>query len=272
MPRAKRDALPHAKYGVDTTNIPDYIEPFVAYRAYNWDAEGVTSLNNARWTPKVAFEATCGVRYDSLSLEPVQTHAVPDANCTCGMYAGINMQHLIDIGYIERGIHGEVYLWGRLQRCTLGWRAQYAYPKYFVVPARMLPFEMAQFEQRMKTLIAFDVDIYIQTSNTPRVGGEHLPLWIKDYGYSQQGLGWIMEQRASSYAWKPNVKGIEVGDRVAVLTDNGGIGIVRKIFENEIYFDLFGKQIHKVPAKAVKWSNKNWRWETFTLGSVTGKF
>ena len=37
-----------------------------------------------------------------------QAHHVPDPDCTCGMYAGINMQHLIDIGYIQRGIHGEV--------------------------------------------------------------------------------------------------------------------------------------------------------------------
>ena len=49
------------------------------------------------------------------------------------MYAGINMQHMIDINYIQRGIHGEVHLWGRLERCTLGWRAQFAYPKYFIV-------------------------------------------------------------------------------------------------------------------------------------------
>ena len=35
-------------------------------------------------------------------------HYVPDPTCTCGMYAGINMQHLIDINYIQRGIHGEV--------------------------------------------------------------------------------------------------------------------------------------------------------------------
>ena len=27
-------------------------------------------------------------------------HPVSDPGCTCGMYAGINMQHLIDINYI----------------------------------------------------------------------------------------------------------------------------------------------------------------------------
>ena len=43
--------LPHARYGVDLAKVPNtYIEPFTAYRAWNWTAEGVTSLNGALWT------------------------------------------------------------------------------------------------------------------------------------------------------------------------------------------------------------------------------
>ncbi len=122
-----------------------YIEPFVAYRAWNWTAEGVTSLNGALWKPKVAFEAKCHYSADLCSMRAAaigsvaaefwgaKSHQVPGPDCTCGMYAGINMQHMIDINYIQRGIHGEVHLWGRLERCTLGWRAQFAYPKYFIV-------------------------------------------------------------------------------------------------------------------------------------------
>ncbi len=145
--------LPHASYGVDLSKLPDtYIEPFVAYRAWNWTAEGITSLNGSLWTPKLAFEATCAYRDDwksmlaSANSEETRRfwkskeHHVPSSDCSCGMYAGINMQHMIDINYIQRGIHGEVSLWGRLHRHTLGWRAQYAYPKFFVVPANMVPF------------------------------------------------------------------------------------------------------------------------------------
>src|SRR5271170_5923811 len=94
-----------------------------------------------------------------------KSHQVPDPGCTCGMYAGINMQHLIDIGYIERGIHGEGHLWGRLERNTLGWRAQYAYPKYFVVPANMIPQDMTEAQKRLASLVEFDVDIYLQPKN-----------------------------------------------------------------------------------------------------------
>ena len=181
--------------------MPDtYVEPFVAYRAWNWTAEGVTSLNGALWTPKVAFGATCHYAADLRSMRAAaigsvaaefwksKSHQVPDPGCTCGMYAGINMQHLIDINYIRRGIHGEVHLWGRLYRHTLGWRAQYAYPKYFVVPANMIPFNVDEAQERLEALVEFDVDIYLQPDNEARVGQERIPLWMRDFGYSQQGI------------------------------------------------------------------------------------
>ena len=58
--RARSRSLPHAQYGVDLAKVPStYIEPFVAYRAWNWNSEGITSLNGALWAPKVAFEAKC---------------------------------------------------------------------------------------------------------------------------------------------------------------------------------------------------------------------
>jgi hypothetical protein len=100
-------SLPHARYGADLSVVPDmYIEPFTAYRAWNWRTEGITSLNGALWTPKVAFEATCPHAEDLRSMQAAatteaarkfwqaKTHQVPDPGCTCGMYAGINMQHI----------------------------------------------------------------------------------------------------------------------------------------------------------------------------------
>lgn len=222
--RASRP-LPHAKYSVDLSKVPDtYIEPFVAYRAWNWTAESVTSLNGKLWTPKVAFEATCPHSEDLRSMQAAVTtdagkrfwqkqfHQVPDPNCTCGMFAGINMQHLIDINYIRRGIHGEVYLWGRLYRHSLGWRAQYAYPKYFVVPTNMVPFRFDEAQQRLKALVEFDVDIYLQPDREARVGQEKIPLWIRDYGYSQQGISFLIEKRQKWYEENPKIHDLTVGD------------------------------------------------------------
>lgn len=277
-------ALPHAKYGVDLSKVPDtYIEPFVAYRAWNWTTEGITSLNGALWTPKVAFEATCPHADDLRSMQAAaltpgaqkfwnsKQHLVPDLSCTCGMYAGIDMRQLIDINYIQRGIHGEVHLWGRLYRHSLGWRAQYAYPKFFIVPMNMIPFRMTEAKQRLDQLAEFDVDIHLQSDNEAKVGGERIPLWVRDYGYSQQALSVLIEKRKKWYEEHPKTHTLAVGDRVAVFSDvnGGGIGVVKEIDGDEMYYTLFNPNViyHK-QIKDVVWNERNWRWETNGLGSM----
>ena len=279
--RASR-ALPRAAYGVDLAKVPDtYIEPFTAYRAWNWTAEGVTSLNSELWTPKVAFEAKCHYADDLRSMRAAaptmaakkfwdkHAHHVPDPCCTCGMYAGINMQHMIDIGYIERGIHGEVHLWGRLMRHTLGWRAEFAYPKFFVVPANMVPFRFDEAQKRLKALVEFDVDIYLQPEREARVGQERIPLWVWDYGYSQQGISFLIEKRQKWYSGEKAVHTLAVGDRIAVFSDvnGGGIGVVKEINGDEMYYTLFSPNViyHK-KLKDITWNERNWRWETSGLG------
>jgi hypothetical protein len=279
--RSSRGALAHAKYGVDLAKVPDmYVEPLVAYRSWGWSAEGIASLNGAPWTPKVAFEATCQYREDWKWLVASATtdetrkwlqskeHYVPNENCTCGMYAGINMRHLIDINYIQRGIHGEVQLWGRLMRHTLGWRAHFAYPKYFIVPSNMIPFDITEAKRRLDMLTEFGVDIYLQKDKTPSVNGERIPLWVKDFGYSQQGLSWLVEKRKQWYGNKV-IPPLAVGDRVAVFSDmnGGGIGIVAKIEGDDVLYTLFSQDmIYRKAAKDIVWNERNWRWETSGLG------
>ena len=282
--RARRGgALPHAHYGVahSLSKAPDHVEPFVAYRAWNWTEEGVTSLNGVLWTPKQAFEATCHYAADLCSMRAAaigsvasefwesKSHQVPGPGCTCGTYAGINMQHMIDIGYIQRGIHGEVSLWGRLYRHTLGWRAQFAYPKFFVVPANMIPFRLDEAKQRLNMLTEFDVDIYLQTGREARVGKQKIPLWIRDYGYSQQGISFLVEKRQKWYSGEKVVHTLAVGDRIAVFSDvnGGGIGVVREIDGDDMYYTMFSLNVvYRKPVKEVLWNEKNWRWETSGLG------
>jgi hypothetical protein len=275
-------SLPHARYGVDLAQMPDtYIEPFTAYRSWNWKKEGVTSLNGVLWTPKQAFEATCHYHDDwksmlaSANSEQARKfwkskeHHVPDDSCTCGMYAGINMQHMIDINYVNRGIHGEVHLWGRLYRHTLGWRAQYAYPKYFVVPANKVPFKFEEAQKRLAMLVEFDVDIYLQPDKEARAGQERIPLWMKDFGYSQQGLSVLIEKRKKWYQEHPKTHTLAVGDRVAVLggMDGGGIGVVKEIDGEELYYTLFAPNVvYRKKLKDIVWNEQNWRWEMTGLG------
>ncbi len=267
--------------------MPDtYIEPFVAYRAWNWTTEGITSLNGALWTPKVAFEATCHYAR-RLALDASRrcfrkrpgnfgnqaAHIMfPTPICTCGMYAGINMQHMIDIGYIRRGIHGEVHLWGRLYRHTLGWRAQFAYPKFFVVPANMIPFRLDEAKQRLDSLTEFGVDIWLQPERrgTGRAGkhpavGKRLriqPAGLVVAGREAQE----MVRRAtragtcsrSATAW-----------RCSAATDGGGIGIVTEIDGDEMRYTMFSPNVvYRKPVKDVIWNERNWRWETSGLGSM----
>jgi hypothetical protein len=267
---------------VELSSVPDtYVEPFTAYRAWNWTAEGVTSLNGALWTPKAAFEAQCPHAADLRSMQAAaigsvatefwesKSHQVPDPSCTCGMYAGINMQHMIDINCIQRGIHGEVSLWGRLMRHTLGWRAQFAYPKFFIVPANMIPFQLEEGKRRLDMLTEFDVDIYLQPNTVAKVGGEKIPLWVRDYGYSQQGLSLLIEKRKKWYEEHPKTHILAVGDRIAALgdMDGGGIGIVQEITGDDMLYTMFNPNViyHK-KLKDVQWNERNWRWETSGLG------
>jgi hypothetical protein len=305
LARASRENLPHKKYGVDTSNIPDYLEPFVGYRAWQWDEEGITSLNNVRWAPKVAFVATCprveehvqlleevrgnpaypgipvrllaklrddaeiGLYYTAEDIRAA--HPVPNEQCTCGLYSGINMEHLQhDTDYIHRGIHGEVSLWGRVYPHSLGWRAQYGYPKFFVVPPDMLPFTMKEIQKKMESLIAYDVDIYLQVDKVPSRDGAKIPFWIKDYGYSQQGIDFLCTKRAQWYADSPKIRNLAEGDRVVVLGETGGIGIVKLIEGEEFWYNLFNPNVfYRKRIKDVKWSDRNWRWETTGVGVVT---
>jgi hypothetical protein len=283
--RGRRGAFPHAHYGVDLVKVSDmYIEPFTAYRVWNWKVEGITSLNGALWTPKETFEAKCPGHEDIRSMQAAsgspeaaafwnkQAHNVPDTECTCGLYAGINMQHMIDTHYIQRGIHGEVSLWGRLIRHTLGWRAQFAYPKYFVVPANMVPFRMADAKMRLDSLAEFGVDIFLQPENEAKVGQKTIPLWMPDYGYTTQGLEWLIEKRKEWYAEHPKTHTLAVGDRVAVFTRmacGSGIGVVQEIRDGEMHYKLFSPDtVYRKPVKDIVWNERNWRWETTGVGSV----
>lgn len=299
MARASREHLPHKKYGVDTSKMPDYLEPFIGYRAWHWNEDGITSLNNVPWTPKVAFVATCphieetaklyeeglrqadhfGVqlagfegtlgRFNTVA-EMREAHPVPNENCTCGLYSGLNMEHLKnDTDYIHRGIHGEVSLWGRVYPHSLGWRAQYGYPKFFVVPPNMLPFQLHEIQRRMESLIAFDCDIYLQGDKIPSRDGLKVPFWIKDFGYSQQGIDFLLNQAQIRQAQNVRIQGLVVGDRVCVLGDKGGIGIVKKIDGTDFYYSLFNNMIYRKRIKDVKWCEKTWRWETTGLGVST---
>lgn len=141
--------------------VPDYIEPLVGYRAWGCTADGaLLSLNNAtEWPGREPLKASCSMnsavpflpqptlsqglqdRWKQLAEESQQeliaSHGVPRAECSCGVYAAKSDLSLHFRSYAEtQVIWGEVYLWGKIQDYTEGYRAEFAYPKaLYVAPA-----------------------------------------------------------------------------------------------------------------------------------------
>jgi hypothetical protein len=242
-------------------NVPDYISPFTAYRTWHWEPDGtVLSLNTARWLPGEAHVAKCNNNH---------SHESPDRECTCGIYAAKHWKHLIDIGYAGYGIHGEVALWGKIEECHLGYRAQYAYPKHFIVPPNMLTADMRETERKMQALVAFNVDIFIATDNQPKVDTQKIPLWVRDFGYSAQGIDFITNRIQRFYSYHDDgANNPAVGDRLCIT--NEGISVVTEITEKEIFVCLYNQTIHRIPREKVCWNRGNNRWESGSLGwSIT---
>lgn len=96
---------------------------------------------------------------------------------------------------------------------------------------------------------------------------------MRDYGYSQQGISFLIEKRQKWYSGEKAVPTLAVGDRIAAFSDvnGGGIGVVRELRVDDMYYTLFNPNIiyHK-RAKDVRWNERNWRWETSRLG-MTGR-
>ena len=113
------------------------------------------------------------------------------------------------------------------------------------------------------------MDIYLQRDREAKVGGERIPLWVKDYGYSQVALSMLVENRIAWYEEHPKTHTLAVGDRVAVFsgTDGGGIGIIHEIVGDDALYTMFSPNvIYRKPIKSIQWDDKNWRWETSGLG------
>ncbi len=83
----------------------------------------------------------------------------------------------------------------------------------------MVPFRFDEAQERLKALVEFDVDIWLQPEREARVGQEKIPLWIRDYGYSQQGISFLIEKRQKWYSGEKVVHTLAVGDRIAVFSD-----------------------------------------------------
>jgi hypothetical protein len=237
--------------------IPDYISPVVGYRVWQWDALGLKSLNGELWVPSRRLSALCRATAKGfISGLPRFTHdsdQLPHPSCTCGVYAAKTLERLRGCGYSRFGVYGEVYLWGSVVEHERGWRAQYAYPKTFVVAPTVLPFSLSAIDARLKTLTAFGRDILILHDH------ELIPLWKKESGYESTGLDYLIANRETYYVSRLHDSTIKLGDRVAIL--GRGIGVVKETASKEVVVVLGKTARLRIARQEIIRDYQNNRWE-----------
>ena len=236
--------------------IPDLISPIVGWRVWRWDTTGLKSLNGKRWSPSHALEAKCGAGRAHDAHEP------PRTDCTCGVYAAKNLEHLRQLGYEPLGIRGEVHLWGTVVEHELGWRAQFAYPKTLFLPPGMALFSTKEVESRLKTLAAYDIDIFIGG------GRGSIRLCRRGSGFDTAGLDYLIGTRTEYYARRQRDRTLMKGDRVAVL--GRGIAVVEQANDKEALVVLGNRLVLKIARKDIILNQQNMRWECEAKNTVVG--
>jgi hypothetical protein len=58
-------------------------------------------------------------------------------------------------------IHGQIYLWGTVVEHELGYRAQFSYPKNFVLSPDGLAFTLAEIRPRLQAVTLYGSDIFV---------------------------------------------------------------------------------------------------------------
>jgi hypothetical protein len=238
--------------------VPDYISPVIGYRAWRWKATGLQSLNGSPWLPGRPMVAGCGPRAGTIASRAESAHGagadeLPHADCTCGVYAAKNLEHLRQIGYTRRGIRGEVYLWGTVVEHRLGWRAQFAYPKSLFLPPTTIPFKLTEMEARLKTLIAFGADIFLVSDH------ESIRFWTNDSGFDAVGVEYLLKTRHEYYVRHRQERTLRKGDRVAVL--GRGIAVVEQT-DDQGALVVVGKRLAiRIALKDIVLNEQYMRWE-----------
>jgi len=239
-------------------SVPDYISPIVGYRAWKWNTTVLQSLCGEPWHPRQSLAARC--RHSSV-VGPIvgraenahDAHDAPQEKCTCGIYAVKTLDHFRSMGYERFGIHGEVYLWGKVVEHELGYRAQLAYPKNLFLSPDTLPFTLATIEARLRGLVAYGICIFVADANG------NIPLWTKHSGLDPTGLAYLIERSKQDHDRRRQQRTLKKGDRVAVL--GRGIAVVEHVDSTWIQAVVWNKCELRIARKEIVWDERNTRWE-----------
>jgi hypothetical protein len=150
----------------EESEVPMYVEPVIAWRAWKIDAPlpwtpadameprlRPIGIRGVSWPPGEAMVATCekppilsfrmGGPRGLIAEGPViaeARHSAPVLTCSCGVWALRTREDVERLISHRPGplAYGRVKLWGRIVECERGFRAEYAYPADLIVAA---PFE-----------------------------------------------------------------------------------------------------------------------------------
>lgn len=230
--------------------IPDLISPIIGHRVWRWDAAGLRSLNGKPWPPGQPLAAKCGAG------KAHHAHESPHLDCTCGVYAAKNLEHLRQLGYEGRGIRGEVHLWGTVVEHEFGYRSEFAYPKTLFLPPDAIPSDTKKMESRLEALAEYRADVFIVG------GGRKIPLCRKGSGFDAAGLDYLIEKRTEYYSRRKRDRTLMRGDRVAVL--GRGIAVVEQADDTEVQALLRNRITLRIARREIRWDQRNTRWEAET--------
>ena len=222
------------------------------------------SLCGERWKPSQVLAARCRASAVVGRAEVVHdARDVPEANCTCGVYAVKTLHHFRSAGYERYGIHGEVYLWGKVVEHERGWRAQLAYPRNLFLSPDALPFTLVEIQARLKMLTTYRIDIFVADPKG------NIPLWAKESGCSPVGLDYLIERSKQDHDRRQQERTLKKGDRVAVL--GRGIAVVAQVGGKWIRAVVLNKCVLRIARKHISWDDQNMRWETSPQACVETK-
>ena len=208
-------------------NVPDYVSPIIGHRVWLWDGSRLVSLNGELWHPGKPLAAEC----KAMS----RPHQPPQTDCSCGVYAARSPEQLFpfrqldQIGYAWLSIYGQVYLWGNVIEHSLGWRAQFAYPKSLVLGTHMFP-SMEGATSILDALTVYGAEICL--ANEERT----TPLWSKRTGYDKDGLD-ILRAVAMENILKVAVFATDQA-RVKLLQDQVRSGLIGAVVLSEVKLPL----------------------------------
>jgi hypothetical protein len=153
------------------------------------------------WMPGEATEAICRVFRYRPNEEHSADQRIPADNCQCGIYAFKTPYKLRQDNYLNQSLLGEVWLWGKVIECTMGFRAEYAYPKALYLPSldtmisrgrphETITREMWEFKRMEAELVAFRYNVPFAT-----IDATH-PIYTKTKDELEEEATWLAQDAA----------------------------------------------------------------------------